>query len=187
MSARARCFTAALIALAVMIVVAASQKREEPPRHLFRLVLGLKDTKPDDWSGEVEVEGGQVIALTGWRFEEKDAVDGVRGWKCRTHNNIAPDERVPLTLASGKTPVALKQPWPNGVTLTVRGANPTLTIKLKAGDIKFKAEAIFLGEAKTFLDEQVHVERMPEPLCITTAAYDWPAWWKASGKSRKPT
>ncbi len=185
MSARVRRYGVAVLAVVLMVVVAASQKQAEPPRHLLRITLGLKDKQPGDWSGQVAIADGEVTALTGWRFEEKDAVEGVKGWKCRTHKNIAPGERFPIATPSGKVE-APQTPWPNGVTLTVRGEAPTLTITLKAGEVKFKAGDILLGEAKMFLDDQVRVERLPATSVLRPAAPpraenpvqdDYPAFW----------
>jgi len=186
MSAHLRRYSVALLAVVLMIAVAASQKQAEPPRHIFRVTLGLKDQQPSDWSGQVAVAGGEVVSLTGWRFEEKDAVEGVQGWKCRTHKLIARGERIPIAPASGKTPTAPETPWPNGVTLGVRGDAPSLTISLKAGEVKFKSDDVPLGETKTFLDGQVQVERLPATSVVRPAAPpraenpvqdDYPAFW----------
>ena len=186
MSTRVRRYVVALVAVVLMIVVAASRKQAEPPRHVFRITVGLKDKKSTDWSGKVEISGGEIASITGWRFEEKDAVDGVRGWKCRTHENIALGERFPIASASGNVPQPPKQPWPNGVTLTVRGESPVLTITLPAGTIKFKTEEVPLGEAKIYLNDRVRVERLPQTSVLRPAAApraenpvqdDYPAFW----------
>ncbi|HKB40435.1 MAG TPA: hypothetical protein VKD72_28660, partial [Gemmataceae bacterium] len=90
MSLRTRRVLGGLAALAVMAVVAAAVRQQEPPRHAFRVVVGLKDKEPTDWSGKVEIQGGELASLAGWRFEGKeDAVSGA-AWTCKTHNNIAP-------------------------------------------------------------------------------------------------
>lgn len=186
MFARVRRYAVAVVAIVLMVVVAASQKQAEPQRHLFRLTFGLKDKKSTEWSGKVEITGGEIASITGWRFEEKDAVDGVVGWKCRTHANIAPGERFPLEDASGKMTSTPQQPWPNGVTLAVRGESPTLTIALPAGEIKFASGDISLGEPRTYLDGQVRVERLPQTSVLRPAALpkaqnpvqdDYPAFW----------
>jgi hypothetical protein len=187
MSVRLRRCAVALAVVVVMIVVAASQKQSEPPRHVFRITLGLKDKKATAWSGKVDIVGGEIDSIAGWRFEEQDAVDkDQRGWKCRTHKLIAPGQRFPLEDASGKKAPTPEQPWPNGVTITVRGEAPALTISLPAGEIKFKSEDVPLGEPKTFLDEQVRVERMPQTSVLRPAAApkaenpvqdDYPAFW----------
>jgi hypothetical protein len=186
MSACVRRYAAAAVAVVLMIAVAASQKQAESPRHVFRITLGLKDKKPTDWSGKVEISRGEIASIAGWRFEEKDAVDGVQGWKCRTHNLIAPGERFPIAPSSGKAAPTPEQPWPNGVTLSVRGESPTVTVTLQAGEIKFQAEKTLLGEAKMYLDGQVRVERLPATSVVRPAAGpkaenpvqdDYPAFW----------
>jgi hypothetical protein len=187
MSGRIRRYAVAFVAVVLMIAVAASQKQSEPPQHLFRITFGLQDKKATDWSGKVEISGGQVISISGWRFEETDAVDGVQGWKCRTHVNIAPGERFPIENAEGqRLPPPPQQPWPNGVTLRVRGEAPTLIVSFPAGEIRFKSDDVSLGEPKTYLDGQVRVERLPQTSVLRPAAPpkaanpvqdDYPAFW----------
>jgi hypothetical protein len=183
---RRRVFAVA-VSLAVMFAAVAAMRRGAAPLHTFRVVLGLHDKEPSDWSGQVAVADGEVTALAGWRFEEQDAVRGTTAWKCNTRNYIAPEKRYPLQPgAGGKPREAPLQPWPNGVTLTVRGAAPTVTLTLPKGEVKFKADALLLGEPKTFLDGQVRVERMPAasvlrppapPNAAKAVQDDYPAFW----------
>src|SRR5690242_12906578 len=139
MSPRRRRLAFAFVALAVMTTVAAVQRQAEPPAHSFRVLLGLTDNEPTDWNGEIEVADGKATTLSGWRFEGKDAVDGTSKWKCSTRNAVAPGERYPVSKAKGKAPEPPQKPWPNGVHVTVTGNNPAVTLKLAAGEVKFKA------------------------------------------------
>src|SRR5262249_13090479 len=116
--------------VAVMAALAAAARPNEPPTHIFRGTLRLKDSGPAGWSGKAAVEGGKVTVITGWRFEGKDAVDGTTGWHCSTHNLIAPEKRFPILPASGKPKPPELKPWPNGVTLSVTGNTPTVTLTL---------------------------------------------------------
>jgi hypothetical protein len=186
MFAHYRRYLVALLAIVLMVVVTASQKQDQPPRHLFRITFGFKDKKAIDWSGKVEIAGGEITSITGWRFEEKDSVDGVRGWKCRTHENIPPGERFPLEDAAGQRRPVPRQPWTNGVTLAVRGEAPALTIALPTGEIKFNSDEISLGEPKMYLNDQVRIERLPQTSVLRPAAApkaqnpvqdDYPAFW----------
>ncbi len=175
------------IALAVMTTVAAMQRQAEPPAHSFRVLFGLTDQQPTDWSGTLEVAEGKVTALAGWRFEAKDAVEGLNKWKCSTRNLVAPGDRYPLNKATGKAPEPPQKPWPNGVHVTVTGQNPAVTLKLAAGEVKFKASDVPLGEPKTFLEGKVRVERLPAVSVLRPAATapkgenavqdDYPAFW----------
>jgi hypothetical protein len=186
MSARRRRFVAAVLTLGVLVAVAASQRAEAPPRQLFRVTLGLTDERPTEWDGQMTVEGGEVADLKGWRFQEKDAVTGTAGWKCRTRLAIAPGARYPLAPADGKAPAPPQRPWPNGVLLTVRGNAPTVTVTLKQGEVRFRADEVTLGSPKTFLDGRVRVERLPVTSVLRPAAPpraeapvqdDYPAFW----------
>ena len=101
MSPRRRRLFAAVLALAAMAGVVAMQQGT-PAQHTFRVTLGLADKTPSDWSGRVAVAGGEVVDLTGWRFENPDKVTDKSGWTCRTRNNIAPEYRYPVFSPHGK-------------------------------------------------------------------------------------
>jgi hypothetical protein len=173
---------------AMVVAVVAMGPRGDAPEHTFRIALGLKDGKPSDWSGQAAVADGQLVRIEGWRFEGKEAVgkDGT-SWKCATHNHIAPRQRYPLTTASGRPRAAADlRPAPNGITLTVRGNDPTVTLTLARGAVKFKAGDVLLGEPKTVLDGQVRIERLPATNVLRPAAPlrqqnpvqdDYPAFW----------
>jgi hypothetical protein len=190
MSVRRRRLLVAAVALAVMLLAAAAVRQGEQPRHSFRVVFGLADKKPADWSGQVAVAGGEVTALSGWRFQgKKDSVKDKSAWICGTHDGIAPEKRYPVQDAAGKPKgKAPLEPWPVGIELTVQGANPTLTLTLPKGELKFTAAEVRMGEPKTFLDGQVRVERLPSLSILRPAAPfkakapspvqdDYPAFW----------
>ncbi len=174
------------LAAGIMIAVVAAQRRNGPPVHVFRITVGLKDEKPADWSGKVKVEGGEIVALEGWRFEGQDAIVSKEEWKCRTHEYIAPTERYKLAIPEKPAPEPKTKPWSNGVTLTIQGDKPQVTLTLAQGKIEFKAVELLLGEPKAFVDGQVRVERLPEVSSPRPAAPanamdpyqdDYPALW----------
>src|SRR5262249_12774428 len=99
---------------------------------------------------------------------------------------VAPGKRYPLLPPTGKAAEPPSQPWPNGVTLTVKGARPTITLKLPRGEVKFDAADLKLGEPKTFLDASVRVDRRPDTRLLRPPAAakadnpvqdDYPAFW----------
>ncbi len=185
MSVRCRRIGVALVAVTVMIAAVTAMQKQETPQATFRVVVGLKDEKPADWSGRVAVEGGEITNLAGWRFEEKDAVEGKSAWQCKTRNEVAPGERFGITPAGAKEPPAKQSVWPNGIVLTVKG-DAGLALKFPAGEVKFKSSDILLGEPKKFLNDQVRVERVPTTTLLRPAAApkaetpvqdDYPAFW----------
>jgi hypothetical protein len=180
-------FLAAAVAAAMVLVVVAMGPKGDPPEYTFRVSFGYKDKKPTAWDGSVAVADGEVVAVEGWRFEGKDAVKEKTTWKCTTHNHIAPEHRYAVTNASGKlrTPPT-EQPWPNGITLIVRGSAPAVTVTLPKGKVTFKPADVLLGEPKTVLDGQARVERLPATSVLRPAAPlraqdpvqdDYPAFW----------
>jgi hypothetical protein len=195
MSLRRRRLLGAAVTVAVLAAAVAATRREAVPEHSFRVVLGALDTEPTDWSGQVAVNGGEVTALAGWRFEDKDAVQGTSGWKCRTRDDIAPGRRYPIDGPTGKPKgKAVKAPWPSGVDLTVRGASPTLTLTFTQGEVRFTPADVHLGEAKTFLGGRVRVERLPAVSVPRPAAAgktegarqdDYPALWVRPGTPKQ--
>ena len=169
-----------------MVLVATAMQRGDEKTQTFRIVLGLRDKQQTDWGGQVAVTGGKVATLAGWRFEAKDAIDGTIGWKCRTKEYIVPGERFPLQPPMGKAKEPDRIPWPKGIELTIRGAAPTVTIKLAQGDVKFPAADIAHRKPKTFLDGQARIERMPATTLLRAPAPpktadpvqdDYPAFW----------
>jgi hypothetical protein len=183
-TAFSRRLLAAALAVAVLAAAVLAMRRDEPPVTTFRVTLGLRDREPADWSGQVAVADGAVIDLSGWRFEEEDAVEDLSRWKCSTHLYVAPEERYPLTPASGKPREPPQAPWPNGVTLAVKGAAPTVTLTLARGEVKFQPAEVPPGEPKTFLDGQVRVERLPATTLLRApdkgsnpVQDDYPAFW----------
>jgi hypothetical protein len=187
MLVRYRRAAVAVFTLGVMVAAAVAVKPDDKPVHTFHVVLGLKDKMPADWSGSVAVADGEVTSLTGWRFEDKDAVDGTSGWKCSTRNGIALGERF-ATMPAGQTkePLGKQMIWPNGVVLKVRGDEAAVTLKLPGGEVKFKAGEIPLADPKTYLNGQVRVERQPAtsvlrppapPKADNPVQDDYPAFW----------
>ena len=174
-----------LIAVAVFTVIAA-MRAEKTSQQSFRVTFGFGDKEPTDWSGGVSVNEGAVQSLTGWRFQDRDRVDGSTAWHCRTHSALAPGARYPLTPAKGKAAQAPTEPAPLGIDLTLRGEDPVVGLALGQGRFSFKAGEVSLGDPKRFLDGRVLVERLPDTSLLRAAPPgssknarqdDYPALW----------
>jgi len=177
----------ALSAVVVTVAAVFAVQSPQPPVWTFRVLLGVKDKKPTDWSGKIEVAGGHVVSIEGWRFEKNDKVDGTAGWQCQTRSYVAFGKRSPVQRADGtphfKEPV---QPWPNGVTIAVQGNAPKLTLKLAQGEVKLDALEVSTGQPRAALGGRVVIERMPQTSPLRPAAKantehavqdDYPAFW----------
>jgi hypothetical protein len=183
-----RRFALAVLTIGVMLGALVAFQPREPETVQYRLVFGLKDKEPVDWSGTITVAGGDITGISGWRFEDTDAVDGTKGWTCKTHNGIAPEKRYPIQDFAGKPKgKAELVPWPNGVQVSVKGKKPVATItfadqRVLTVDLNKAAT----GEPITVMDGQVRIERLPETTLVRAAVPkgadtprqdDYPAFW----------
>lgn len=184
---RQRLFKLALTALTVVSAAVFALQPASPPVRTFRVMLGLGEKKPGKWDGTIAVAGGEIVSIEGWRFEADDKVDGVKGWSCRTRDYIAPGQRTAVQLADGKFRYKEAEvPWPVGVTISVKGNAPKVTLKLAQGDVKFDAAELKMGEPLAALDGRVKIERTPRTSVVRPAAAkmadnvpqdDYPAFW----------
>src|SRR5262245_41027769 len=57
-----------------------------PEENLWQvlILLGVGDREPADWSGRLSVEGGEIHAMDGYRFELPDRMLPQGGWQVRT-------------------------------------------------------------------------------------------------------
>ena len=79
-----------LVVLGVSVSLAQQAPEEAAPRPLdpsvvaVRLLLGIGDDTPEDWSGRVAVDKGEIVAIEGVRFRDGDLVAGRDSWKTRS-------------------------------------------------------------------------------------------------------
>src|SRR5262245_23917594 len=88
----------ALISLAVGFAVlprktgqasAAQTGARQAPTTSFRILFGLGDREPTRWDGKVDLTGGKIVSVSGWRFAEDDT-SGDRTWKLGSRRGLPP-------------------------------------------------------------------------------------------------
>jgi hypothetical protein len=77
----------------------------------FRIAFGAGDKEPAKWDGSLQVSGGQIARLEGWRFGSDDQIAANGSWKLSTEQS-GPGVETALG------PIAEK-----GVVVTVIGAS----------------------------------------------------------------
>ncbi len=133
----------------------------------FLIALGVGDKTASPWAGSIDVNGGSITSLTGWRFSGKDSIQGVKSWTMTTKASAA---------VTGTGPVL-----ENGVIVTSpdNGGNPTFTVTIAATKqtFSFSAQDIQFGPPKPFLAGRAVVVRVPPglPLGQTIEEEDFPA------------
>lgn len=113
--------------------------------------FGVTDVEPTDWSGEIAVQPGQILSLTGWRFGAKDSVEGNRFF---VRTRFAGPQQKQIVVP--------------GLFATLSAPEPaTVRIATKQGEFSFQLKELTMGERKSFLDGRVWVERTLPSFRIT--------------------
>ncbi len=173
-----RAILAALVVVIGVVVAARQQVATRPQQaaaveqRSYRIVFGETDTAGKTWDGSIEISGGEIASLEGWRFAAGDSVDGTRGWKLQTRVGNLEDQRRGTTVV-GQPPI--QRLIEAGVVARVRGAGAKARVSTAHGDFEF--EGVDYGRAAAFFGGNVTVERVPESERLTDGAYqdDFPA------------
>ncbi len=72
------------VSMAQKAVVEPAPRPLEPGAVAVRLLLGVGDEAPVDWSGRASVDRGEIVAVEGVRFREGDEVTGRDSWKAQS-------------------------------------------------------------------------------------------------------
>jgi hypothetical protein len=143
-----------------------------------RVLLGVGDTTPTNWDGELAVRGASITALEPWRFDADDAILPGNRWRMGT--------RVARVFQSAAAATAAAQVVvPNGVVVQLDGEseNTELEVRTPRGNFTFRLSEIPYGTQKPLLNGAALVERVPAWTRITNTQdeQDYPA--VAAGKS----
>ena len=125
------------------------------------IVFGVTDKEPTNWSGEISVSPGQILALSGWRLGPKAAIEGNRFF---LNSRFAGPQQ--------------KQIISPGLFVTLQAPEDAIVkVATKQGEFSFRLGEIVFGQPKLFLDGRVRVERIPASFRLTNAATeeDFPA------------
>lgn len=146
----------------------------------FRIVLGLKDTQPRRWQGQVRVTGGEILGLAGWRFSGQDSANPDGSFNFLTKMQPVEDQLRPGSYF-GATSMEGQQPQSQvaeGLLLKIRGSG-SARVTLTAGSetLEFNTADIAWGVRVPLLEGNALVERLPleQKLSDADFANDQPA------------
>ncbi|MCA9058135.1 MAG: hypothetical protein KDA85_06530, partial [Planctomycetaceae bacterium] len=140
----------------------------------LRIRFGMKDQKPTDWSGSLNLSRGTVDAIRGWRWVDNDSAEG-SSWTARTR-------RRPAQSAGDRKRIADGQQMPmndNGiiVTLTGVGQDDRVEFQSQPATFAFQLNELSFGSRVGKASGNVMIELVPtvHPLATTHADEDYPA------------
>ncbi|HZT28906.1 MAG TPA: hypothetical protein VFA33_03415 [Bryobacteraceae bacterium] len=142
----------------------------------LRILFGVQRIGPKTWDGEMTVDRGAILRLSGVYFEHADAIIGPNRWKCTSRATTYADSRSPR----GYDPVHT-HPWeliPNGIVATVEApAGARVQVSTVSGNFSFTLDQLSLGQPLAFLEGDVTVERLPPTVTLTLqpGENDYPA------------
>ena len=141
--------------------------------------FGLTDRAPAVWDGSVEVSAGKVEDVAGWRFQQKDEVNGL-AWKASTRPlTVRRSNAQKKGAQAGKKKAAGEAMADNGVVLRLTGVtdDAVVTVKLPKGEVAFRLGEIPYDHPLSRLEGAVEVERVAATAKITStrADDDYPA------------
>jgi hypothetical protein len=138
-----------------------------PAAAAFRIAFGAGDKEPAKWDGSLQISGGQIARLEGWRFGSDDQIAANGSWKLSTEQS-APGVETALG------PIAEK-----GVVVTVVGASEDTRVDMETnhGRFSFTAQHVPFGAPFMALGGRIRLERLPAtiPLTSSTDDQDYPA------------
>ncbi len=123
--------------------------------------FGIGDKEPTIWDGTLTATPGKVTEISGYRFEQKDAVQGNSGWKASTRT---PQGAVRPRGNNPKKMGAARQMGPifeNGVFVKLRDVTPDSVLEMTTaqGKVSFKLDDVALGEVDSLMEGRVAVQR----------------------------
>lgn len=130
----------------------------------FRIEVGFKDAQGKDWKGKIDVTGGEIAGLRGWRFSRKDEASNDGSFEF--HTKIGPLEnqllKEHLYGQTGWQDPNGRRLIPEGVIVRLRGSSAArITFDSDAGKFSFNTADVKYGVSVTLLDGNATVERLP--------------------------
>jgi hypothetical protein len=138
----------------------------------IRLIMGIGDSAPSDWSGRASVDKGEVVSVEGIRFRSGDQVAGNASWKAQSR--LIRKTAATKAAAKAKANARLQPParsrggpttygqdvTPNGVIVTLENAaGATLAVETGAGRFDLAVDRLADGSAVSLLGDRVRAER----------------------------
>ena len=182
------------VSLAQIPAAEPAAKALDPDIVAVRLILGIGDATPQDWSGRVALDKGEILDIEGVRFRDGDMVTGRDSWKTssRLIRKAAAKKAAAKAKAAGQgqasRPATKRRSagpgttgptvTPNGVVLALKNvAGATLTVDTQQGKFTVAVDRLADGAAVSLLDDRVSAQRVfpHAPLFEGPKQQDFPA------------
>jgi hypothetical protein len=124
--------------------------------------LGLNDKAATVWDGSIKVSPGEVVEVSGYRFEQKDVIKDKTTWQAssRTPQGAGGKGRGNNPKKIGAMAKQLGPIFENGVFVKLRDITPESSVEVTTaqGNVSFKLADVKPGEPLDLLDGRVAVQ-----------------------------
>ena len=146
----------------------------------LRIRFGLTDQGNTKWDGTVTVAPGRVESISGWRFQQGNAVDGTTGWRADTRpltvrRSNAQKQKQAATVGKKKGKASADGPMAdNGVILRLVDVTEESVVSVitAQGKFSFKLANLPFGEIGEHLNGAIDVERTAATQSLTKTRTD---------------
>jgi hypothetical protein len=143
----------------------------EPDTVAVRLILGVGDELPEDWSGRASLDKGEIERVEGLRFRDGDRATGRAAWKARSRlirKTAVGKKAAARAKRQQAAPKAVGGPTtfgpqvsPNGVILVLKNvAGATLAVETAQGRFAVPVDRLADGRPAVFLNGRARALRV---------------------------
>ena len=125
--------------------------------------LGLNDKEATVWDGSITVTPGEVLEVSGYRFEQKDTIKGKDAWQASSRTPVGAGANKARGNNPKKIGAMAKQLGPifeNGVFVKLKDITPESSVEVTTaqGKVSFKLADVKPGEALDLMAGRVAVQ-----------------------------
>ncbi len=166
----------AIAFLATVVPLAAQSSTQtslaDPPPSgdsVVLITLGLTDSEPADWSGSIQVEAGNLLALVGSEFRVGDVVHPPNRWEAWSRPGMVIAKRL-MYAQYFSTPDELRILEPSLYAFLESSAATRVRVDTVQGGFEFRISALDVGATKTYLGGRASVQRTVHPRLLGRGA-----------------
>jgi len=145
------------------------------PAMCIRLSFGWRDTVPRRWDGRVEVKGGRLERIEGWRFGPNDSVQPEGSWRAASGPSVATANPVwpgaACALEDDSLQYNNRHPLPAvGVLLFLDTPGADIEVTTPAGPFSVNLGEMRSGRVLPLLDGHARAELVPASTAVDPAS-----------------